>query len=114
MNAFKDHRKFYFLGGSASWANIRGLLANNIPGLEIYEEGSYTSPRVDVWGISDLSLFEEANDVLKNSDEPFFAIIQTSGNHRPYTIPEDNKGFKILAEDDLELHENCCRRALFR
>ena len=104
VNAFKDHRKYYFLGGSASWANIRGLLSNNIPGLEIYEEGSYTSPRVDVWGISDLSLFEEANDVLKNSDEPFFAIIQTSGNHRPYTIPEDNKGFKILAEDDLE-HE---------
>ncbi len=102
VNAFKDHRKYYFLGGSASWANIRGLLSNNIPGLEIYEEGSYTSPRVDVWGISDLSLFEEANDVLKNSDEPFFAIIQTSGNHRPYTIPEDNKGFNILAEDDLE------------
>jgi len=104
VNAFKDHKKYYFLGGSASWANIRGLLSNNIPGLEIYEEGSYTSPRVDVWGISDLSLFEEANDVLKNSDQPFFAIIQTSGNHRPYTIPEDNKGFKILTEDDLQ-HE---------
>ena len=102
VNAFRDHRKYYFLGGSASWANIRGLLSNNIPGLEIYEEGSYTSPRVDVWGISDLSLFEEANDVLKNSDEPFFAIIQTSGNHRPYTIPEDNKGFNILTEDELE------------
>ena len=102
VNAFKDHKKYYFLGGSASWANIRGLLSNNIPDLEIYEEGSYTSPRVDVWGISDLSLFEEANNVLKNSDEPFFAIIQTSGNHRPYTIPEDNKGFKILTEEDLE------------
>jgi len=102
VNAFKDHKKYYFLGGSASWANIRGLMANNIPGLEIYEEGSYTSPRVDVWGISDLSLFEEANYVLRNVDEPFFAIIQTSGNHRPYTIPEDNKGFKILTEDDLE------------
>ena len=104
INAFKNHKKFYFLGGSASWANIRGLLSANIPQLEIYEEGSYTSPRVDVWGISDLSLFEEAHYVLKNVDGPFFAIIQTSGNHRPYTIPEDNQGFIILSADDLE-HE---------
>ena len=102
INAFEDHEKFYFLGGSASWANIRGLLSGNIPRLEIYEEGSYESPRVDVWGISDLSLFEEAHQVLKNVDEPFFAIIQTSGNHRPYTIPEDNQGFESLSADDLD------------
>jgi hypothetical protein len=49
INAFKNHEKFYFLGGSASWANIRGLLSANIPNLQIYEEGSYESPRVDVW-----------------------------------------------------------------
>lgn len=102
VNAFADHQKFYFLGGSASWANIRGLLSANIPNLQIYEEGSYESPRVDVWGISDLSLFEEAHQVLKDVDGPFFAIIQTSGNHRPYTIPEDNKGFEILTADELE------------
>jgi phosphoglycerol transferase MdoB-like AlkP superfamily enzyme len=103
INAFDNHKKLYFLGGSASWANIRGLLSANIPELEIYEEGSYTSPRVDVWGISDLSLFREAHQVLKNIDGPFFAIIQTSGNHRPYTIPDDNAGFEILRTEDLEL-----------
>ena len=48
---------------------------------------------MDVWGISDLHLFEEANSVLKIQDKPFFAIVQTSGNHRPYNIPEDNRGF---------------------
>ena len=101
INAFKDYKKFYFLGGSASWANIRGLMSANIPQLDIHEEGSYESPTVDVWGISDLSLFEEANKVLKNLHDPFVAIIQTSGNHRPYTIPEDNKGFRILTQHDL-------------
>jgi phosphoglycerol transferase MdoB-like AlkP superfamily enzyme len=101
IDAFRDYKKFYFLGGSASWANIRGLLAANIPGLEIHEEGSYESPRVDVWGISDLSLFEEANKVLKDLKDPFVAVIQTSGNHRPYTIPEDHRDFKILSQDDL-------------
>jgi len=100
INSFKDYDKLYFLGGSASWGNIRGLLSNNIHGLSIYEEGSYQSPRVDVWGISDLSLFEEANTVLKQKqDRPFFAIIQTAGNHRPYTIPKYNRGFQLLSPD---------------
>lgn len=93
INAFKDYEKLYFIGGSASWGNIRGLLSSNIPGLQLYEEGKYTAPRMDVWGISDLHLFEEAHNVLKIQDKPFFAIVQTSGNHRPYNIPEDNHGF---------------------
>lgn len=102
INAFNDYEKFYFIGGSASWGNIRGVLSSNIPDLNLYEEGLYTSPRMDVWGISDLHLFEEANSVLKTQDKPFFAIVQTSGNHRPYNIPEDNHGFikkKISRKD---------------
>ena len=102
VNDFKGYNKTYFLGGSASWANIRGLLSSNIEDLTIYEEGSYTSERVDVWGISDLSLFKEANEVLKNKQGPFISIIQTSGNHRPYTIPEDNNGFVELTENDTQ------------
>ena len=101
INAFKNHKKLYFLGGSASWANVRGLLSSNIPDLELYEEGSYDSPDIDVWGISDLSLFREADAVFKTTNQPFFAIIQTSGNHRPYTIPEDNEGFEIWTKDKL-------------
>lgn len=102
INAFKGHRKLYFLGGSASWANVRGLLSSNLPSLKLFEEGSYDSPDIDVWGISDLSLFREANAVLKDETEPFFAVIQTSGNHRPYTIPDDNEGFVPWSEDDLQ------------
>ncbi len=101
INAFKDHKKLYFLGGSASWANVRGLISSNIPDLKLYEEGSYDSPDIDVWGISDLSLFREANAVFTKITQPFFAIIQTSGNHRPYTIPEDNEGFEIWTKDKL-------------
>lgn len=93
INAFKNYEKLYFIGGSASWGNIRGLLSSNIPNLKLYEEGSYTAPRMDVWGISDLHLFEESNSILKIQEKPFFAVIQTSGNHRPYNIPEDNRGF---------------------
>jgi len=103
INDFKGYEKFYFLGGSTSWGNIRGILQKNITGLHVYEEGHYTSPVIDVWGISDLDLFKEANKVFEQQTEPFFAIVQTSGNHRPYTIPEDNDGFEVKQFDEKEI-----------
>jgi phosphoglycerol transferase MdoB-like AlkP superfamily enzyme len=105
VNDFNGYDKFYFLGGSASWANIRGLLTNNIKDLHIYEEQDYKASKVDVWGISDRNLFKEAGNVLKQEAKPFFAVIQTADNHRPYTIPEDDlKEFKkiILPADSLK------------
>ena len=101
---FKNYEKYYFLGGSASWANIRGVLTNNISDLKIFEQGSYQSSEIDVWGISDKNLFLEANKTLSNNTKPFFAIIQTADNHRPYTIPtEDLKVFvkKTVPKDSL-------------
>jgi phosphoglycerol transferase MdoB-like AlkP superfamily enzyme len=95
FNAFQDYEKYYFLGGSASWANIRAMLKHNIPRLQIYEEGSYSANRVDVWGISDLHMLEEANEVFAGLDgQPFAAFVHLSGNHPPYNIPEDNRGFE--------------------
>ena len=40
---------------------------------------------------------------MRNSKEPFFAIIQTSGSHRPYTIPDDRRGFEVrdVAPEDV-------------
>ncbi len=38
LNDFAGYQKLYFLGGSTSWANIRGLLTNNINDLKLYEE----------------------------------------------------------------------------
>jgi phosphoglycerol transferase MdoB-like AlkP superfamily enzyme len=91
ISDFQGYDKFYFLGGSTSWANIRGLLTNNIEGLKIYEQENFKSPKVDVWGISDKNLFLEANGILSRQDKPFFAVIQTADNHRPYTIPDEDK-----------------------
>ncbi len=91
INEYTGYDKLYFLGGSTSWANIRGLLTNNIAGLHLYEEHDYKAKAIDVWGISDKRLFLEANDVLKQQTHPFFAVIQTADNHRPYTIPDEDK-----------------------
>jgi phosphoglycerol transferase MdoB-like AlkP superfamily enzyme len=105
MDDFDGYDKMYFLGGSTSWANIRGLLTNNIRGLRIYEQEDFNSPKVDVWGISDKNLFLEANRVLSRRSSPFIAVIQTADNHRPYTIPEEDVAeFKTLtvAPDSLK------------
>jgi phosphoglycerol transferase MdoB-like AlkP superfamily enzyme len=98
INNFNGYNKYYFLGGSATWANIRGLLTNNINGLKLYEQEDYKAEKIDVWGISDKNLFLEANGILKKETTPFFAIIQTADNHRPYTIPKEDEGaFKRIA-----------------
>ena len=93
VDAFTGYDKFYFLGGSANWSNIRGMLEHNIDNLRVFEEGSYRAKPVDVWGISDEELFLAANDVFRRQTKPFFAVVQTSGNHRPYTIPKETHGF---------------------
>ena len=95
MNEFDGYEKFYMIGGSASWANIRGILDFNVEGLHLLEESAWKAPNVDVWGISDLSLFRESIDVLDKQEKPFVAVIQTAGYHRPFTIPDDNAGFKL-------------------
>ncbi|MFS8083014.1 MAG: LTA synthase family protein [Ginsengibacter sp.] len=98
INDYKGYEKYYFIGGSSSWANIRGLLTNNIYGLHLMEEENFKSKPIDVWGISDKRLFLEANEVYKKQTSPFVSVIQTADNHRPYTIPEEDKAaFKTVS-----------------
>ena len=97
LNEFKGYRKLYMIGGNASWANISAMLRQSIDGLTLYQEGDWQAPDVDVWGISDLELFRESHAILDSlpDDQPFFAFIQTAGNHRPFTIPANNGDFKV-------------------
>lgn len=93
LNKIDGYEKLYFIGGSASWANIRGVIKDNVKDMKLYEQEDYASKAIDVWGISDKDLFMESNDVLKKQTKPFFAVIQTADNHRPYTIPKKDRPF---------------------
>ncbi len=101
LNSLKDYEKFYFIGGSLSWGNVRGVVSN-VDGIITREEASYDSPRNDVWGISDIDLFIEVNKNLKEQKKPFFAFIQLSGNHSPHTIPDETYGFEVKEGLDTE------------
>ncbi len=102
INDFTDYDKHYFLGGDAAFGNFDGLIAN-IKDLKMHTGARQNVPDVNVWGISDKDLFFEANDEFRKADKPFFAYIQTAGNHRPYnkTIPATDAGFiRIKANVD--------------
>lgn len=100
INDFNGYDKMYFLGGSPEFNNFEGLL-KNIDGLQMYTEGKFHSPKMNVWGISDKNLFLEANQVFKNTRRPFFSIIQTADNHRPFMIPKEDSVFeKRFPPDD--------------
>jgi phosphoglycerol transferase MdoB-like AlkP superfamily enzyme len=92
INDFEGYDKMYFLGGSPEFNNFQGLL-KNIDGLHMFTEGNFRSPKINVWGISDKNLFLEANEVFKKSKRPFFSIIQTADNHRPFMIPAEDSDF---------------------
>jgi phosphoglycerol transferase MdoB-like AlkP superfamily enzyme len=92
INDFDGYEKYYFIGGRSQFNNFKGLMAN-INNLHVYEDGSYKADKLNVWGISDKNLFLEANEVLAKQQKPFFAIIQTADNHRPFDIPEEDSDF---------------------
>ncbi|HTD93528.1 MAG TPA: sulfatase-like hydrolase/transferase, partial [Chitinophagaceae bacterium] len=103
IDNFEGYNKHYFLGGNPEFNNFAGLL-KNINGLQMHTEKSFSSPKVNVWGISDKDLFLEANNVFRKQDKPFFAIIQTSDNHRPYMIPQKDTDFvrSTVTQEELE------------
>jgi len=102
IDNFEGYSRHYFLGGSPGFNNFAGLV-QNIDGLQMHTEGSFRSPRINVWGISDKDLFLEANETFKKEKTPFFSIIQTSDNHRPYMIPASDTDFvhQVIPEEEL-------------
>ena len=105
FDQFKGYEKLYFLGGSANWANIRGVFQSNITDLIIFEEGSYQEEnRADVWGIDDYELFKEADkelQKLQQQNKPFIAYIQTATNHMPFTVPDEKENYRPLKENEI-------------
>lgn len=103
INNFKEYEKLYFLGGDPGFNNFEGLV-RNIDGLHMNTEKNFKNKPVNVWGISDKDLFLQANTVFAKQNKPFFAIIQTADNHRPFTIPaQDTNDFKrkIVSKEEL-------------
>jgi phosphoglycerol transferase MdoB-like AlkP superfamily enzyme len=73
----------------------------------MHTEGSFSEQPINVWGISDKDLYLEANKIFNKQTKPFFAYIQTAGNHHPYDksiAPEDTDFVKM--DKDKEVLKN--------
>lgn len=104
IDNFTEYSKHYFLGGDPEFGNFQGVL-NNINDLQMHTGQRPGIPDVNVWGISDKALFLEAHSVFRQQQQPFFAYIQTSGNHRPFdkTMASTDTDFIRLNADPATL-----------
>lgn len=107
LSGLEDYQKHYFLGGDAAFNNFEGIL-RNIPDLQMHTGTDFKAPPINVWGVSDKDLFAAADERLRVTKTPFFAYIQTAGNHRPFqrSISPADKDFKrdTLDNETLKTH----------
>ena len=82
----------FIYGGFGYFDNMNYFFENN--GYEVIDRSSLNKKEItfsNVWGICDEDLF---NVVLKEADksyetkQPFFSMVMTTSNHRPYTYPD--------------------------
>ncbi len=95
VNQLEGYSKHYFLSGSPEFNNFEGILSN-IQDLQMHTGDYFRGQKLNVWGVSDRELFLQSLSEMRRQKGPFFAYIQTAGNHRPFqkSIPPDDTSFK--------------------
>ncbi len=82
----------YIYNGDFSWDNQKGFFRNqgltHFVGRHDYINPKFQDP---TWGVSDEDMFSRAVEELDkiDSEQPFFAMIQTLSNHTPYALPKE-------------------------
>jgi len=95
INQLEGYSKHYFLSGSPEFNNFEGILAN-INDLHMHTGDYFKGEKLNVWGVSDRDLLLQSIDEMRKQKSPFFAYIQTAGNHRPFqkSIPSNDSSFR--------------------
>jgi len=86
--ASQDYQTSLIYGGAAHFDNMRRFSLNN--GFQtIIEEKDFENPEFSsTWGVSDEDLFLKAHEYFsQKGDEPFFSLVFTTSNHKPFDIP---------------------------
>ena len=82
----------FVFGGYSYFDNMKHFFSNN--GFEITDRNDFASHEIsfaNVWGIADGDAFKKLLQVLDKKHEektPFFSLLVTTTNHRPYSFPE--------------------------
>ena len=82
----------FIYGGHGYFDNMNYFYENN--GFKTIDRNDFSKNEINftnVWGVSDEDLFNKAikeADASYQAKKPFFSILMTTSNHRPYTYPE--------------------------
>jgi phosphoglycerol transferase MdoB-like AlkP superfamily enzyme len=89
--ADRGYRRLFVYGGRGLFDGMRSFMMAN--GFERFiEQSDYPSPTfVSPWGVADEDIFSRAVtefDALQAEGKPFFSVVLTVSNHKPFTYPD--------------------------
>ena len=88
----KGYDTRYIYGGYGYFDNMNHFFSSN--GFEVVDRTSMGADEVhfsNIWGVADEDLFARAlreADKSHDAGKPFFNLVMTTSNHRPFTYPE--------------------------
>lgn len=92
--AESGYQSSFLYGGYGYFDNMNHFFSSN--GFAISDRSDIPNPTfVNIWGVCDEDLFRHALDYfdgIHRQGKPFFSIIMTTSNHKPYTFPEGIEG----------------------
>jgi phosphoglycerol transferase MdoB-like AlkP superfamily enzyme len=87
MQGLGYHTSFLY-GGYGYFDNMNAFYGSN--GFQVLDRAAITKVRYEnVWGVSDEDLFDRALEHFDDLDarkEPFFSMVMTTSNHKPFTF----------------------------
>lgn len=87
----QGYKTSFVYGGYSAFDNMKSFYEEN--GFEVVDRASLSDADItfsNAWGVCDEDLFKMATreaDKSAAAEKPFFQIVMTSSNHRPYTYP---------------------------
>lgn len=91
---FRDHgyRTAFLYGGYGYFDNMNYFFSHN--GFDVVDRNAIPAEAIhfeNVWGVADEDLYTQALkeiDATHAAGKPFFGLVMTTSNHRPYTYPD--------------------------
>lgn len=95
MRELGYHTSFLY-GGYGTFDNMNAFYRGN--GFAVSDRTDIPNPKFsNIWGVSDEDLFAHAIDYFDaraGEGRPFFSIVMSTSNHKPYTFPPGVEGVK--------------------
>lgn len=104
LNNIDSYEKVFFSGANAPLKNFEPLL-QQIDGINIVRQEDFKVQPTTVWGLNDTDLLLEVGEKLNQLSSPFFAMVHTSNNQKPFKQESENvnwRNLRMMEKDSLK------------